>query len=89
METLGLVVLGFILFKAGAVVSIFYILWRMTRSISGIINALRLLNHVTNHAEDFGRMYYLTHAQIALLRNNGHDPDQAGVAVIRPREDHV
>lgn len=89
METTGLIILGFILFKAGAVVSILFMLWNIARKIGGVMNALRLLKHVTIHAEDFGRMYYLTHAQIALLRNNGHDPDQAGVAGIRPKEDHV
>lgn len=39
--------------------------------------------------KDFGRMYYLTHAQMNLLRNNGHEPDRADVVKTRPTEDHV
>lgn len=102
METLGLVILGFILYNAGIVSAIFYILWRMMRSIgddSNITNALRLLSQATIHPEDFGRMYYLTQAQMALLRNNGHNPDRPGwyvdkdefkgVVKTRPTSDHV
>jgi len=39
--------------------------------------------------ENFGRMYYLTHAQMNLLRNNGHEPDRADVVKTRPTDDHV
>jgi len=46
-----------------------YILYRMMRNDgwddSNITNALRLLSHVTLHAEDFGKMYYLTEAELA------------------------
>ncbi len=43
---------------------LFFILWRMMRNDgwddSNITNALRLLAHVTLHAEDFGKMWYVT-----------------------------
>ena len=102
METAGLIILGFILFAAGAVGTVLYILWRMMRTIgddSNLHNPLRLLGQSTVHHEDFGRMYYLTHAQMALLRNNGHEPDRPGwyvdgdeladVVRTRPTDDHV
>lgn len=102
METVGLVILGFILYKAGLVSTIIYIIWRMMHTIgddSNITNAFRLLSQATIHPEDFGRMYYLTHAQMALLRNNGHEPDRPGwyvdgdefadVVKTRPTSDHV
>ncbi len=98
----GLLIGGLIIFIAGAVALLFYIIWRMMRTIgddSNMTNPLRLLSQATIHSEDFGRMYYLTHAQMALLRNNGHDPDRPGwyvnedefegVVKTRPTEDHV
>jgi len=102
MTIAGLVILGFILFIAGFVACIMYIVARMMKTIgddSNMNNALRLMSHATIHPEDFGRMYYLTHAQMDLLRNNGHEPDQPGwytaldefegVVKTRPTEDHV
>lgn len=98
----GLVVIGLILFAGGLITMFGYILSRMMRSIgddSNITNALRLLSQATIHPEDFGRMFYLTHAQMALLRNNGHEPDRPGwyvnedefegVVKTRPTSDHV
>lgn len=98
----GLLIENLIIFIAGAVGLLFYIIWRMMRTIgddSNITNPLRLLSSATIHSEDFGRMYYLTHAQMALLRNNGHEPDRPGwyvdedefegVVKTRPTEDHV
>lgn len=98
----GLVILGFILFIAGAVALLMYMVARMMKTIgddSNINNPLRLLSQATIHPEDFGRMYYLTHAQMALLRNNGHEPDRPGwyvdedefegVVKTRPTKDHV
>ncbi len=103
METLGLVILGFILFVSSAVGILFYILSRMVGSDgwddSNITNGLRLLSHTTLHPEDFGRMYYLTQDQMNLLQNNGHNPDKpfwyvsgdefAEVVDSRPKKDHV
>lgn len=98
----GLLIENLIIFIAGAVGLLFYIIWRMMRTIgddSNITNPLRLLSSATIHSEDFGRMYYLTHAQMALLRNNGHEPDRPGwyvnedefegVVKTRPTKDHV
>lgn len=80
MEIAGLVVIGFILFVAGAIGILFYMLSRMVGSDgwddSNITNGLRLLSHTTLHPEDFTKMYYLTEAQLSLLRNNGHNPEQ-------------
>jgi len=102
MTTAGLVILGFILFVAGAIALLLVMVARMMKTIgddSNLHNPLRLLSQATIHPEDFGHMYYLTHAQMNLLRNNGHEPDQPGwyvdddefadVVVTRPREDHV
>lgn len=98
----GLVITGLILFAAGILAAIMYIVARMMKTIgddSNLLNPLRLLSHATAHAGDFRRMYYLTHAQMALLRNNGHEPDQPGwyadkdefseVVKTRPTKDHV
>jgi hypothetical protein len=64
-----LFILGFL---AGVAGLLGYILWRMMRNDgwddSNITNALRLLSHVTLHAEDFGKMYYLTRSQARLVR---------------------
>ncbi len=102
MTVAGIVILGLILFIAGFIACVMYIVARMMKSIgddSNMNNALRLLSQATIHPDDFGRMYYLTHAQMALLRNNGHDPDRPGwyvdgdefadVVKTRPTEDHV
>lgn len=95
METTGLIILGFICLIASAVGLLFYIIG----GARNIRNVARLLSQATIHPEDFGRMYYLTHAQMNLLRNNGHKPDRPGwyvdgdefadVIKTRPREDHV
>ena len=98
----GLLVENLIIFVAGAVACVMYIVWRMMRTIgddSNMHNPLRLISQATIHSEDFGRMYYLTHAQMDLLRNNGHEPDRPGwyvdedefegVVKTRPTEDHV
>jgi len=73
----GLVGLGFIVYIAGAVSILFYMISRMVGSNgwddSNITNALRLLSHAVLHPEDFVRMYYLTDEQIALLKENGHN----------------
>jgi hypothetical protein len=53
-------ILGFLL---GVFVLLGFILYRMMSNEgwddSNITNAIRLLSHVTLHAEDFGKMYYL------------------------------
>ena len=98
----GVVILGLILFIAGFIGCVMYIVARMMKTIgddSNMNNALRLLSQATIHPEDFGHMYYLTHAQMDLLRNNGHEPDQPGwyvdgdefadVVKSRPGPDHV
>ena len=98
----GLLIENLIIFVAGAVGLLLYIVWRMMRTIgddSNLHNPLRLLSQSTIHSEDFCRMYYLTHAQMALLRNNGHEPDRPGwyvdgdefadVVRTRPTDDHV
>lgn len=73
----GLVALGLILFIAGAVGAIFYIVYRMMSNSSwddsNITNGLRLLSHTSIHSQDFGKMFYLTEDQLKLLENNGHD----------------
>jgi len=72
------VVLGLVLFVAGAVAMLFYMISRMVGcdgwDDSNITNALRLLVHVILHPEDFVKMFYLTEEQLALLREHGHDP---------------
>jgi hypothetical protein len=49
-------------FFGGMVTLLAFILYRMMSNDgwddSNITNALRLLSHVTLHAEDFGKMYY-------------------------------
>lgn len=54
----------FFAFVCGMFTMLGYILWRMMRNDgwddSNITNALRLLSHVTLHAEDFGKMIYFT-----------------------------
>lgn len=77
----GLVFLGVVLFVAGFVGCVFYIVLRMMRNDgwddSNITNGLRLLSHTTIHSEDFSKMYYLTEEQLDLLKNNGHDMSNA------------
>lgn len=74
----GLVVLGLVLFVAGAVGLLFYMLSRMVGSDgwddSNITNALRLIVHAVLHPEDFVKMFYLTEEQLALLREHGLEP---------------
>lgn len=73
----GLVGLGLIVFLAGALCMLLYIVLRMMKNDgwddSNILNALRLLSHVAIHNEDFAKMFYLTEEQFNLLVNNGHD----------------
>ncbi len=99
----GLLIEDLIVFVAGAIALLGYKISRMLKSDgwdkSNMTNALRLESHETMHPEDFGRMYYLTHAQMDLLRNNGHEPDMpfgyisldelSEVVKTRPTEDHV
>lgn len=98
----GLLIEDLIVFIAGFVACVMYIVYRMMKTIgddSNMNNPLRLLSQATIHPEDFGRMYYLTKDQMDLLRNNGHEPDRPGwyvdedefegVVKSRPREDHV
>ena len=77
MEVAGLVLLGIILFVAGFIGAVFYIILRMMKNDgwddSNMTNGMRLLSHVSIHSEDFGKMFYLTEAQVKLLENNGHD----------------
>ena len=53
-------ILGFLI---GVISLLGYILYRMMKNPgwddSNITNALRLLSHVTLHAEDFGEMWYV------------------------------
>ena len=78
VSTLALI--GVILFIAGFIGAVFYIIFRMMRNDgwddSNMTNGLRLLSHVTLHAEDFGAMYYLSPDMLKLLKDNGHDPEQ-------------
>ena len=67
----GLLIEDLIVFIAGFIACVMYIVYRMMKTIgddSNMNNPLRLLSQATIHPEDFGRMYYLTHAQMALLR---------------------
>lgn len=98
----GLLIEDLIVYIAGAVSLLGYIVWRMMRTIgddSNMNNPLRLLSQATIHSEDFGRMFYLTHEQMKLLRDNGHEPDRPGwytsedefegVVKTRPGPEHV
>lgn len=80
MTTVGLVILGLILFLAGALGLVLYMTIRMLKSDgwddSNLLNGLRLLSHVAMHPEDFGKMFYLTEDQRKLLKNNGHNPER-------------
>ncbi len=74
----GAIALGLILFVAGAIGLLSYMLFRMVGSDgwddSNITNALRLLSHAVLHPEDFVKMFYLTQEQLTLLREHGHKP---------------
>lgn len=98
----GLLIEDIVVFISGAVALLFYMVWRMMKTIgddSNMNNPLRLLSQATIHPEDFGRMYYLTKDQMDLLRNNGHEPDRPGwyvnedefegVVKTRPGPEHV
>ena len=65
-----LIAVGF--FFLGVFSLLGYIIWRMMRNDgwddSNITNALRLLSHVTLHAEDFAKMYYLEKDEAAAYR---------------------
>lgn len=80
MTVAGVVLLGLILFIAGFVGAVLYIVLRMMKNDgwddSNMTNGLRLLSHVTLHSEDFGAMYYLSPEMLSLLKNNGHDPER-------------
>lgn len=79
--TAGLVLLGLILFIAGFISAVLFIVLRMMRNDgwddSNMTNGLRLLSHTSIHSEDFGKMFYLTEDQLKLLENNGHDMSDA------------
>jgi len=80
MTVAGVVLLGLILFIAGFIGAVFYIVLRMMKNDgwddSNMTNGLRLLSHVALHSEDFGAMYYLSPEMLSLLKNNGHDPER-------------
>ena len=71
----GLVVIGLALLIAGAFLLIVYKVMRMLGSDgwddSNVLNAFRLEAHAAFHPEDFGKMYYLTDEELALLKENG------------------
>jgi len=62
MMALAFILVGLSCFVTGVVVLLGYILYRMMSNEgwddSNITNALRLLSHVTLHAEDFALMQY-------------------------------
>lgn len=76
MDILIVGIVGLVFFVVGVFSLLGYILWRMMRNDgwddSNIINALRLLSHVTIHAEDFGKMWYLSEIEAKEL--NEVDP---------------
>ena len=59
-------------FFTGIFSLLLYILLRMMSNDgwddSNITNALRVLSHVTLHAEDFGKMFYLNPTQVKILQ---------------------
>ena len=79
--TAGLVIIGLILFVAGFIGAVLFIVLRMMKNDgwddSNMTNGLRLLSHTSIHSEDFGKMFYLTEDQLKLLENNGHDMSDA------------
>jgi hypothetical protein len=62
VNALAFILIGVFGFVTGFLVLLGYILWRMMRNEgwddSNITNALRLLSHVTLHAQDFGLLQY-------------------------------
>ena len=80
MTIAGIVLLGLILFIAGFVGAVFYIVLRMMKNDgwddSNMTNGLRLLSHVALHSEDFGAMYYLSPEMLQLLKDNDFDPER-------------
>lgn len=76
----GLVVLGLVLYVAGAVSVLFYMFSRMVGSDgwddSNITNAMRVISHAVLHPEDFGKMFYLTQEQFEMLREAGQFPER-------------
>ena len=74
-------IVGLVCFLMGAITLMAYMILRMMRNKgwddSNITNGLRLLSHVTLHAEDFGKMYYLNYEQRLRLETTstyGDDP---------------
>ena len=54
-----------------------YMIYRCMKNMtdkSNMTNAMRLLNHVVLHPQDFGKMYYLTSEQYGKLVILGIDP---------------
>lgn len=78
LTTVGLVILGFILYIAGAISLLLYMISRMVGSDgwddSNMTNALRLIVHIVLHPEDCVKMFYLTNEQLELLKSYDHDP---------------
>ena len=72
------ILLGVIIFLAGAFALLGYVVLRMLRNSawddSNITNALRVIAHITVHPEDLGEMYYLTTDERNLLDTNDYDP---------------
>jgi hypothetical protein len=73
-----LICLGVILFLAGSISLIIYMVVRMLGSSgwddSNMTNALRLISHTVLHPEDYLKMYYLTKADLAILEQHGFKP---------------
>lgn len=75
-----LVFLGIVLFLAGGLSLVIYMVVRMLGSSgwddSNMTNALRLISHTVLHPEDFTKMYYLKPADLELLKQYGFTPDK-------------
>ena len=80
MTTALLIFLGVILWMAGALCLILYVVARMLGSKgwddSNMTNALRLISHMTLHPEDFLKMYYLSKDEIDYLTLVGLKPSK-------------
>ena len=66
---------GFII---GAFSLLGYMIWRMLRSDgwddSNVLNAVRLISHITIHPEDMEKLYYLDEEALAILDDYGIHP---------------
>lgn len=72
MQSIAIILIVLVSFFMGAFALLGYMMWRMMRNDgwddSNITNSLRVLSHVVLHAEDFGRMYYLTREELFALQ---------------------